>query len=129
MDVASIAMLHVELFAACSHVCHCGCDLLCPLSHSFIFNPFSGSGKEPVVFDLLGYDLYIDYGDDASGSDYPTNQWSISVALHDFCVLETSSLSYCKTIMVLVRWLGQLAFYLPTSYLKKLCFITFVDRP
>ena len=60
-------MLHVGLFAAYSCVYGYGCNVLNPLAHSFIFNPCSGSSEEPIVFDLFGYDVYMDYGDDVTG--------------------------------------------------------------
>ena len=39
---------------------------------SFLFS-FSGVGEEQIVFDLSSYDIYLDYGDDDSGLDFPTD--------------------------------------------------------
>ena len=41
----------------------------------FVAHPFniSGTGDEDVIYDLSGYDLVFDHGDDDSGPDYPAD--------------------------------------------------------
>ena len=50
-----------------------------PVSLTPFLLTFSGVGNSgPVMIDLSEYDLVYDYGDDASGEDYPANHQSYS---------------------------------------------------
>ena len=40
-----------------------GSGLLSPQAHPFLLNHFSGTGDDPIVFDMSGYDIIVDYGE------------------------------------------------------------------
>ena len=54
------------------------------LAHPFIPKTFSGTGGDPIVFDLTGYELYVDYGNEESGQDFPAEDWSWLVLVEQF---------------------------------------------
>ena len=41
----------------------------------FSLNPysFSGTGEDLIVYDLMDYDVFVDYGEGDSGLDHPAN--------------------------------------------------------
>ena len=36
------------------------------------------------MFDLIGYELYVDYGNEESGQDFPAEDWSWLVLVEQF---------------------------------------------
>lgn len=51
---------------ACAYAC--GISVLGPSSPLLLF--WGGSSKSPIMFDLSGYKVIIEYRDDTSGEDY-----------------------------------------------------------
>ena len=70
MFVASVIRLYVKLYDDCS--CTCVCSLLY-WAFALILLNFSGTNDDPIVFDLSRYDVYVNYKEDDSGVDYPTD--------------------------------------------------------
>ena len=67
---AYVTMSFMNMYDVCTHACRCGFSIL---DLSSIFFSFSRACEELIVFDLSDYDIYVNYDDDDSDLNYPTN--------------------------------------------------------